>query len=59
VFTARYGLIPYMKQITFRLKKVNHAGILSLLFMLMSCICLVLINEYTDPKCTEWTTSKL
>jgi hypothetical protein len=23
VFTARYGLIPYIKQITFRLLKVN------------------------------------
>jgi hypothetical protein len=23
VFTARYGLIPYIKQITFRIKKVN------------------------------------
>jgi hypothetical protein len=25
VFTARYGLIPYIKQITFRLLKVNTA----------------------------------
>jgi hypothetical protein len=26
VFTARYRLIPYIKQITFRLLKVNHRG---------------------------------
>jgi hypothetical protein len=26
VFTARYGLIPYIKQITFRLLKVNAHG---------------------------------
>jgi hypothetical protein len=25
VFTARYGLIPYMKHVTFRLLKVNSA----------------------------------
>ena len=24
MFTARYGLITYIKQITFRLLKVNH-----------------------------------
>jgi hypothetical protein len=27
--------------------------------MLMLCIWFVLINEYTDPKCAECTTSKL
>jgi len=26
VFTARYGLIPYLKQIAFRLYKVNQGG---------------------------------
>jgi hypothetical protein len=26
VFTARYGLIPYIKQIAFRLKKVSFVG---------------------------------
>ena len=26
MFTARYGLIPYIKQITFRLLKVKVAG---------------------------------
>ena len=24
MFTARYGLIPYIKQITFRLQKFNY-----------------------------------
>ena len=33
MFTARYGLIPYMEQIAFRLLKVNH-GIASLLVCL-------------------------
>jgi hypothetical protein len=26
MFTARYGLIPYIKQITFSLQKVNWDG---------------------------------
>ena len=26
MFTARYGLIPYLKQIAFRLYKVNQGG---------------------------------
>ena len=29
MFTARYGLIPYIKQIMFRLQKVNGKYILS------------------------------
>ena len=40
MFTARYGLIPYIKQITFRLLKVNLSYLLNsdqhyVIFMLL------------------------
>jgi hypothetical protein len=41
VFTARYGLIPYIKQITFGLRKVRiHPRMLSLLCSVICKTCL-------------------
>jgi hypothetical protein len=34
VFTARYGLIPYIKQITLRLQKVKHDLVLPVFWTL-------------------------
>ena len=37
MFTARYGLIPYIQQITFRLQKVNVVRYLTLGAVLPEC----------------------
>jgi hypothetical protein len=61
VFTVRYGLSPYIKQITFRLLKVNLAWILSLslsLFPSVSQFSAILVKSWTPFQLVTTSTLK-
>jgi len=54
MFTARYGLIPYIKQITFRLYKANEARTFKLRAEGYFCDVIGLVNRSQQRQSTSY-----